>query len=71
MKRLAGMLLIGVLAALILQPVSPRVNSLFNNQAAIADGVSIPPKSQMVIAEIWPIPPIPPQKLASGAVWVA
>ncbi len=64
MKRLAGMLLIGVLAALILQPVSLTVNSLFNNQP-------IPPESQMLMADNFPIPPIPPQKLVSGAVWVA
>jgi len=62
MKRLASMLLIGVLAALILQPVSLTVNSLFNNQPACA----------IFVADGFPIPPIPPtKKLVSGAIWVA
>ena len=63
MKRLAGMLLIGVLAALILQPVCPRVNSPFNNQPTRADGVPIPPKPPTLVAQ-FPIPPKPPTLVA-------
>jgi hypothetical protein len=67
MKRLAGMLLIGVLTALILQPVSPRVNSPFNNQPTRADGFPIPPiKPPMLVADGFPIPPIPPTLVADG-----
>ncbi len=66
MKRLAGLLLIGVLAALILQPVSPQVNSLFNNQPTRADGIPIPPIPPTLVADGIPIPPIPPNLVADG-----
>src|SRR5712692_11548839 len=61
MKRLAVLLLVGVLTALILQPVGPQVNSLFTNQPTRADNWPIPPIPPTLVADIWPIPPIPPQ----------
>lgn len=43
MKRLAVVLLVGALAALILQPVTSTVNSLSGNSGLRADGVPPPP----------------------------
>ena len=75
MKRLAVGLLIGFVALLILQPVSIKVNSLFNNQPTcstlVAEGFPIPPIPPTLVAEGFPIPPIPPTNLVSGAIWVA
>jgi len=67
MKRLAVGLLIGFVTLLILQPVSPRVNSLFNNQPTRADNWPIPPIPPTLVADGSPIPPIPPTSVADGS----
>lgn len=54
MKRLAVVLLVGALAALILQPVTSTVNTSSGNNGLRADG--------------WPPPPFPPALGAGGAL---
>ncbi len=64
MKRLAVVLLVGALAALILQPVTSTVNSLSGNSGLRADGwppPPFPPSSESGLrADGWPPPPFPP-----------
>ena len=65
MKRLAVLLLAGALVTLILQPVSPTVNTLPSNSGLRADGGLPPPfppprSGTMLVADGSIPPPFPP-----------
>jgi len=72
MKRLAVVLLVGALAALILQPVTSTVNTPSGNSGLRADGwppPPFPPSSDSELrADGWPPPPFPPALGAGGAL---
>ncbi len=71
MKRLTVVLLAGALAALMLQPISAKVNTNSSNNTLWADGgmpiPPVPPNSNFVADGGMPIPPVPPNfQLAGG-----
>ena len=72
MKRLATVSFLGALPALILQPVSPNVNTHFGKSALRADVWPMPPfpPPAVLVADVWPMPPFPPPAV-DGAVFSA
>ena len=70
MNRLAVLLLAGALVALMLQPVSPRVNKTFDNMGTLVatDGAPPPPfPTTLVATDGAPLPPFPTTLVATDA----